>query len=139
MRTPVGPTKQPSPVKLEGPVPMTETSWVIQSLLLDQATILRGGDGSIVRAAATVGLVEYVEADFLVAAVAASSSPVQAVLANAPEVAPETTYTVQAGDTVHRIAARHLGHWNQYTNIMRLNPRLRDPRRATIGTVLRLS
>lgn len=134
MRNPVGPLKQPSPVKLEGPVPMLDTTWVIQSVSQDSSSLLRRRDGSIVRVSVTISLIEYVEADFLVSATA---SPVQAVVAASPAAAPQRTHTVASGDTLSGIAAKYLGSWSRYTEIMTLNG-IRDARRVPIGTVLRL-
>ena len=134
MRNPVGLMKQPSPVKLEGPVPMVDATWVIQSIFFDSSTLVRAADGNIVRVAATVSLIEYVEADVLISA---NPSPVRTVMASVPQVVPQT-YTVQEGDTLPSIAARKLGSWSEYTTLMALN-NLRDRRRVPVGTVLRLS
>lgn len=131
MRDPVGPQKQPSPVKLRGAVPMRGTAWVIQDISIDQSTLLRKKNGDIVRAGATISLLEYVEADLLVSA---TPSPVAKV---SEKSTAQRTHTFVSGDTLSGIAAKYLGSWTRYTEIMTLNG-IRDARSVPIGTVLRL-
>lgn len=139
MRVPVGALKQPSPVLLVGPVPLTGLRWVIQSLEPDEGGIIRRqSDGHMVRCPATVTLIEYVEADV---AVALKPSPAKAAAerkAATPATPPAArTYTVVRGDTLSKIAQRFLGSYKRYPEIARLNG-IRDPNRIRAGQVLRL-
>lgn len=141
MRVPVGPSKQPSPVQLVGPVPLSGLRWVIQNLEPDESGIIRRqSDGHMVRCPATVTLIEYVEADV---AVALKTSPAKAAVerkAAAPAAAKPPaarTYTVKRGDTLSKISQRFLGTYKRYPEIAKLN-NIRDPNRIFPGQVLRL-
>lgn len=136
MRVPVGPARQPSPVRLKGPVPMTNLLWVIQNIEPDDI-IRHSRDGEMVRVSAVVTLLEYVEADV---SVAIKPSPAKAaverqVAAGNPPAA--RTYTVKGGDTLSKIAATHLGSYKRYPEIAKMND-IRDPNRISPGQVLRL-
>lgn len=48
------------------------------------------------------------------------------------------TYTVQAGDTLSKIAARELGSASRWPEILRANPEITDPRRIRPGMQLAL-
>lgn len=134
----VGPSKQPSPVRIRGAVPLTNLLWVIQDLQPDESnTIRRERDGKIVRVPATVTLLEYVEADV---AIAVRPSPAKAAVtrqeeAGKPPVA--RTYTVKKGDTLSKIAASLLGSYKRYPEIATLNG-IRDPNRIFPGDVLKI-
>jgi hypothetical protein len=139
MRVPAGPANQPSPVRVYGPVPLTRLLWVIQNIALDEGSVIRREtDGHMIRVAATVSLLEYVEPDVVIAA---RPSPAKAAAARAAETeaAPPSarTYTVKRGDTLSRIAQTHLGSYKRYLEIARLND-IRDPNRIFPGQVLRL-
>lgn len=134
MRTPVGPIKQPSPCILTGPVPLKNLRWVIQSIEPDESSIIRRQrDGRMIRIAATVTLLEYVEADV---AVALKPSPAAAA-AEQVEAPAVRTYTVVRGDTLSKIAQTHLGSYKRWPEIASLNT-LRDPNLISPGQVLRL-
>lgn len=141
MRTPVGAAKQPSPVRLAGPIPMTNLLWVIQSIDQDPRSIIRGDKGELLRVAVTISLLEYVEADVLVAA--AVPSPAvrlnQTIAAASPAPPPTSgrTHTVQYGDTLWAIAQKELGAGKRYTEIAELNG-IRDPNNVPVGTVLKI-
>jgi hypothetical protein len=139
MRKQVGPTKQPSPVRLSGPVPMTNLLWVIQTITQDPVSVIRrSGDGKLLRVSATVVLMEYVEADVLVSTVA-SPSPATRITEKIVETAAPAvrSYTVKNGDTLVRISQVQLGSWKRYTEIATLND-IRDPNRIQVGQVLKL-
>lgn len=76
-----------------------------------------------------------VVADIKVKPGAAKAAP-QAVPAAA---APQTTYTVQPGDTLSAIAKRFLGNASDYTEIFNANrDQLSDPDRIQPGQVLKI-
>lgn len=136
MRTPVGPAKQPSPVRLAGPMPGTSLPWVIQEVT-PGTIIRRQRDGQMIRCTADVSLIEYVEADVLISA---RPSPAKAAnerkaAGGAPKAA--RTYVVKRGDTLSKIAASQLGSYKRAGEIATLN-KLRDPKRLTVGQTLRL-
>lgn len=136
MRHPAGPARQPSPLKLTGPVPMTKLLWVIQSIEPDEI-IRRSRDGQVIRSGASVTLLEYVEADL---SLSAKPSPAKAAderkeAEGAPPAA--RTYTVKSGDTLSKIAAAELGSYKRYSEIAKMND-IRDPNRISVGQVLRL-
>lgn len=55
----------------------------------------------------------------------------------APAAAASTTYTVQAGDTLSKIAKSHLGDANAYMKIFEANKdKLSDPDKIQVGQVL---
>jgi LysM repeat protein len=135
MRQPVGKAEQPSPVRLSGPVPMTSTPWVIQSVEQEADSIIRREDGQIVRVAVAVNLLEYVEADVLVTLIPSPAKKVNAKTAAAPGAG--KTYTVKRGDTLSKIAQSQLGSWSRFREIATLNG-IRDPNRVSVGQVLRL-
>lgn len=139
MRVPVGPARQPSPVILVGPVPLSNLRWVIQNIEPDESgTIRRNTDGHMIRCPATVTLIEYVEADV---AVALKPSPAKAAVERKDAVAQKPpavrTYTVKRGDTLSKISQRFLGTYKRYPEIAKLN-NIRDPNRIFPGDVLRL-
>lgn len=135
MRTVVGVAKQPSPVRLSGPVPMTDLRWVIQSIEQDPASIIRSElTGELLRVAVTLNLIEYVEADVLVS----TASPATVVnLQNAAAGIGQKLYTVKDGDTLSKIAAAELGSFTKFPDIAKLN-NIRDLNRVAAGTQLRL-
>lgn len=139
MRVPVGSTKQPSPVLLVGPVPLTGLRWVIQNLDPDESGIVRRqSDGHLVRCPATVTLIEYVEADVVMALKPSPAKAAAERKAATPGKPPAArTYTVVRGDTLSKIAQRFLGSYKRYPEIARLNG-IRDPNRIRAGQVLRL-
>lgn len=138
MRVPTGPAKQPSPIRVAGPVPLTGLPWVVQNLGPDEGrTIRRASDGHMVRCPVVVTLLEYVEADV---AIAIKPSPAaaaveRAVVAGKPPAA--RTYTVKKGDTLSKISATFLGSYKRYLEIAKLNS-IRDPNRISVGQVLRI-
>lgn len=137
MRTPVGPTSQPSPVMLSGPVPMTNLPWVIQSITQDPASVIRSEvNGSTLRVAATVSLLEYVEADVLIATVPSPAERVNEIT-EAGAVPAGRTHTLKKGDTLWGIAQNLLGAGKRYTEIVALNG-IKDPNRVAVGTVLKI-
>lgn len=139
-RVPTGPTNQPSPVRVAGPLPLTNLLWVVQNLEEDSA-IRRERDGNRIRIIATVTLMEYVEPDVLVAVRPSPARAAQERATQQPGAAAAAptgrTYTVKRGDTLSRIAQRQLGSYKRYTEIARLNG-IRDPNRIRPGQVLRL-
>jgi LysM repeat protein len=59
--------------------------------------------------------------------------------AKAPAAPQGKTYTVQAGDTLSKIAKQHLGNANDYNRIFELNrDQLSDPDKIKPGQVLKL-
>lgn len=139
MRRPVGPAKQPSPVRLAGPLPLTNLLWVVQAVPTD-AEIRRSVDGARVRASAEITLMEYVEADVLVSARPSPAKAATARQAASPKSGAKPssrTYTVKSGDTLSKIAAKMLGSYKRYTEIAKLNG-IRDPNKIRVGQVLRL-
>lgn len=136
MRTRVGTANQPSPVRLGGNVPGKTFSWIIQALEADSDSIIRrAGDGKILRVAAKVSMIEYVEGDV---AVSTTPSPAKRVnTANPRTAASGRTHTVKRGDTLSGIAVKYLGSWKRYTEIATLNG-IRDPNRVPVGTVLKI-
>src|SRR5690606_10761599 len=139
MRSKVGVSKQPSPVRLSGPVPLSHLVWVIQAIVPEASSVVLGDNGELLRLSATITLVEYVEADVLVPV--SSPSPAKrlndqtAAAGGAPTSA--RTYTLKFGDTLWGIAQRELGAGKRYTEIAELNG-IRDPNRVPVGTVLKL-
>lgn len=137
MRTPVGPTSQPSPVMLSGPVPLTNLPWVIQSITQDPTSVIRSeANGSLLRVAATVSLLEYVEADVLIATVPSPAARVNEVTA-AGAVPAGRTHILKKGDTLWGIAQKYLGAGKRYTEIVTLNG-IKNPNRVKVGTVLKI-
>lgn len=138
MRVPVGPKKEPSPVRISGAVPLSNLLWVVQGLDPDESnTIRRESDGHMVRCPATVTLLEYVEADV---AISVRPSPAKAAVARqaaAGKPPVQRTYTVKKGDTLSKIAASLLGSYKRYPEIAKLNG-IRDPNRITTGQVLKI-
>jgi nucleoid-associated protein YgaU len=62
-----------------------------------------------------------------------------AAAAAAPAAAAQKTYTVQAGDTLSKIAKEHLGNANAYMKIFDANKdQLSDPDKIKPGQVLRI-
>src|SRR4029079_13471268 len=56
-----------------------------------------------------------------------------------PAVAPATTYTVKAGDTLSKIAKEHLGNANAYMAIFEANRnQMSDPDKIRPGEVLKI-
>jgi LysM repeat protein len=135
MRVSVGAASRPSPCRVVGAVPLTQVPWVVQAIDQDAASIIRRQDGQIIRVAATVSLLEYVEADV---AVSLKPSPAAAAVSRQTATAPSVrSYTVVSGDTLSRIAQRLLGSYARYPEIAALN-NIRDPSRISVGQVLRI-
>jgi nucleoid-associated protein YgaU len=73
----------------------------------------------------------------IVADIQVTGGPAAASGATAPTAA--NTYTVQAGDTLSKIAKEHLGNSGSYMKIFELNKdQLSDPDKIKPGQVLRL-
>ena len=136
MRDPAGQSNRPSPVRISGPLPRTDLSWVIQSLEEDPASLVRNDRGVLVRLRVTLYLLEYVEADLLIP-LAPPSPAERLIIAVPPPVISSRTYTFKAGDSLWGIAQKELGAGKRYTEIAQLNG-IRDPNRVPVGTVLRL-
>lgn len=138
MRSPVGPKKEPSPVRLIGALPLKELLWVVQEIDQDEGSIIRRQrDGQMIRCAATVTLLEYVEADV---AISVRPSPARAAVerqAAAGDPPVQRNYTVKQGDTLSKIAASLLGSYRRYPEIASLNG-IRDPNRISPGQVLKI-
>ena len=63
---------------------------------------------------------------------------IKATVPAAASRAPESTYTVQSGDTLSKIAKEHLGNANAYMDIFNANrDQLSDPDKIQPGQVLR--
>lgn len=137
MRTPVGPLKQPSPVRFTGPLPGTSLPWVIQEFA-EGEIIRRQRDGQMIRCTAEISLLQYVEADVLLSSKsspAKASNDRKATTAAKPKAS--RSYTVKRGDTLSKIAASQLGSYKRASEIAKLN-NLRDPNSLKVGQVLRL-
>lgn len=88
-RTLVGPEKQPSPVSVSGPVPLTNFTWVIQSIT-PKEQLRRSSDGHRVRIQFEVTLLQFVEVDVILSL---KPSPAKAAAARAklPPVGKDAT------------------------------------------------
>lgn len=138
MRVPVGPKKEPSPVRIAGAVPLSNLLWVVQDIDPDESnTIRRESDGHMVRCPATVTLLEYVEADVAIGVRPSPAKTAVARQAAAGKPPVQRTYTVKRGDTLSKIAATLLGSYKRYPEIAKLNG-IRDPNRIFPGTVLKI-
>lgn len=145
MRNPVGASKQPAPVKLTGPIPLSDLNWVIQSIDEDSTSVLRSSDGQLLRVEVTLTLLEYIEADVLVGRTSVSPAnrvlerrePTSSVATATAAVTGTGQYTVKVGDTLWGIAQRYLGAGKRYTEIASLNG-IRNPNSVPVGTVLKL-
>lgn len=138
MRNPVGASKQPAPVKLTGPVPLSDLSWVIQSIEEDSTTLLRRGDGELLRVEVTLSLLEYVEADVLVSkTVVSPANRVSEKVESGHTKTEIRQYTVKSGDTLWGIAQKQLGAGKRYTEIASLNG-INNPNSVPVGTVLKM-
>lgn len=136
MRDKVGPSKQPTPVRVYGPIPLRSLLWVIQSIEPDPGSMLYGSFGDLLRVKLTITLLEYVEADVLVSA--STMSPAERVNSlGTASTSSGRTHTVKRGDTLWGIAQKYLGAGKRYPEIVKLNG-IRDPNRVAIGTVLKL-
>lgn len=86
-RNSVGPERQPSPVALTGAVPLTNLIWVIQSIDPTEE-LRRSSDGHRIRIAATLTVMQYVEADVIIASKASPAKAAAARKATGPQPAP---------------------------------------------------
>jgi nucleoid-associated protein YgaU len=75
----------------------------------------------------------------VVADIQVTGGPATAPANASSAAAPAKTYTVQAGDTLSKIAKEHLGNAGSYMKIFELNKdQLSDPDKIKPGQVLRL-
>jgi len=108
---------RPPTVAIAGPVHHTDRVWVIEDI--DWGDAYRNDDGVLVRQAATLSLMEFVEGDVITAS--------QRAREQGP-IGPGARYNIRPGDTLMKIAARKLGKADRWKEIADLN-NLRDPRR----------
>lgn len=135
MRVPVGKERQPSPVKIDGSIPHSNLSWVIQSIEPGNE-IRRSRDGRRTRIECTLTAYEYMPADVLVEQKASPAKQAAAKAATTGGPA-QRTYTVKRGDTLVLISTRLLGTHKRWQEIARLNG-VRDPRKLRVGQVLKI-
>lgn len=148
--TPI-PTTRPPILRLAGPVPYTDLTWVLNGI--DHGDEVRRDDGPRTRAWITLTFLEYIPPDV---SVTGRSSPAEAAAERAAAssatndaqssaesgtvavAAPSgRTYTVRARDTLSSIAASQLGNYRRWPEIASMN-QVRDPRLLRVGQVLRL-
>jgi len=136
-RNGVGPERQPSPVSITGAVPLTNLTWVIQKIDPTQE-LRRSRDTQRVRIAFTLTVMQFVEADVIMAN---KASPAKAAAARKPTSAakPVATraYVVKSGDTLSKIAQALLGSYKRWPEIASLNG-IRDPQTVRIGQRLKI-
>jgi hypothetical protein len=129
---------EPPLVKVIGPVPHADLTWVINSIRWGDA--LRSSTGPRVRQFVTLSLVKYIADDRVQLTSAAARARAKAVpssTAGGKPVNPTAPYVVKAGDTLSSIAASILGDYNKWRDIAKLND-IRDPKSIRVGQKLRM-
>lgn len=121
---------QPLPLAIVGNVPGTSLKWVVESI--DPGDAITGTDGSLLRQAAVVNLLEYNPASIVVRKTKDDGKP-----------AHYTLHTVTKGQTLAKLAASYYGAASKWKAIRDANPDLakllRDPSKALpVGKVLRI-
>lgn len=125
---------RPPRVKIIGPVPKANLTYVIETLTWGDA--IRNRDtGLRERQALTIGLLELVE-DTLLNSLSPAKTMRSAVQAAWNETVPKS-YTVMLGDTMGTIAARFYGKQSAWKVIAKAN-NLRDPTKIRVGQVLKM-
>lgn len=97
--------------------------WVINNLTWDAETITVNDHGNWIRAGVTVTLLQIHEPTGVAAALAAARK-------RTGSPGGRVTYTTKAGDTLVSIARKKLGDAGRWTDLAKLNPTIRDPRRT---------
>lgn len=121
LTTPVASGGDPPRVRVTGPVPHADLTYVVTGLEWAAADYNTRNQRS--RQAATVTLTEYVAGDQVTTRTPATKkAPVR-----------PGTVTARKGDTLEKIAARVLHKASRWREIQRLNPTIKDPR-ATLRT-----
>lgn len=130
---------RPAVVTVTGPVPLTGLRWVVESLEWGEHLRTSHRHPGRTRQLVEVTLLEHTTPDvFLGPAQAAQERKAATPGAAAPAPGGAVrTYTVRAGDTLSRIAARELGSASRWPELAKLNA-LRDPNLVRVGQVLRL-
>lgn len=118
----------PPILQVAGPVPHNEVKWCLQTLTW-AAAIRDPLSGARWQQMLDVVLWQYLPP----VVTAQSQSP---ALAAAPPGGATSTYEVKAGDTLEGIASSLLGNWQQYSQILKLNPSVTDPNNPPAGTQL---
>lgn len=129
----VGDEHIPPIFKVFGPIYFSHKEWVLPDggIELDSASVIREDDGTLLRQALTLRLLEYVKPDTITIR---GKGKQRTGLGKARPV----SYTTRAGDTLAKIAARIFGDWTRWKEIGRKNG-ISDPNRVLrAGRVLAL-
>lgn len=116
----------PPLVRAGGSIPHREVLWVIESI--DWGASVRNRRGKLVRQAATVALMQYVDAEPL--------SPAAHHRAR-HGARRRKRHRVAKGETLQAIAGKELGSAKRWKEIAQANG-IRDPKRIKVGQVLRI-
>jgi len=110
--------KEPPSVQLSGPIPHTELLWHIADIDWsdDENDCITRGD-VLIRQAAVVTFEEHHTAESAITRTRAKAKTVRS----------------KKGDTLKKLAKRHLGNASKWKDLRKANPKLRDPN-ATIKT-----
>lgn len=130
------PAAEPSPVFVVGAPGIPSTvPWVIQGVTISER--LRLPNGRTARAQVAFDLLEWRPGDVVVVRPSATKRSV--VRHGKPTAGKPRTYTVHAGDTLSKIAAKCLGKSSRWPEITLANgSKIRNPNNLKAGTVLRL-
>lgn len=131
---------EPPVVRIKGPVPHDDLTWVVNGI--DWGAAMRNDAGNRSRQEVTLTLKRYVAEDRLTLRPAAEKAREKGSGGgggtNTKTKTPaQRTYVVKSGDTLSEIAARMYGNASQWKKIADAN-NIRDPRNLRVGQTLRI-
>lgn len=124
----------PPTLRIDGAVPKTDLTWVVESLDFGDSIRDQNGKGFLdrVRQAITINLLHYESPEGSIIVKGAAS-----IRQERGKKRSSRPYTVKRDDSLTRIAARKLGSAKRWKEIAELN-NIRDPDKITIGQRLKM-
>jgi nucleoid-associated protein YgaU len=128
---------EPPIVTIDGSVPHSDLTWVINAISWDDT--FYSTTGQRIRQYATISLLRYVADDRVQQGTAASRARSKAAVVGSKSGTSgiPTPWVVKQGDTLQYIALMRLKDYKRWTEIAKLN-KIRDPKTIKVGDRLRI-